>query len=73
MVVLVMEVVAATAAEASLVEGWRERVMEAVVVKEEEEEEAAMVVDRSHVHDARNGASRTTRSAITQVALSRTT
>ncbi|TGZ51994.1 hypothetical protein DBV15_11175 [Temnothorax longispinosus] len=72
MVVLVV-VAAATAAEASLVEGWRERVTEAeevtVAVKEEEEEEKeAMVVavDRSHVHDARNGASRTTRSAITQ-------
>lgn len=61
-------------------EDSRERVMEAgeVVVAavvesaEEEEETVAMVVvaaaDRSHVHDARNGASRTTRSAITQVA-----
>lgn len=60
MVVLVVEVMAATAAAgASLVEGWRERVTEA---------EKVAVVDRSHVHDARNGASRTTRSAITQVA-----
>lgn len=73
MVVSVVEVVAATVAEASLVEGWKERVTEAeevaVAVKEEEGEEAMVaVVDRSHVHDARNGASRTTRSAITQVA-----
>jgi len=43
----------------TLVEGWRERVTEA-------EEVAA--ADRSHVHGARNGVSRTTRSAITQVA-----
>lgn len=72
MMVSVMEMV-----EVSLVKGWRERVTEAqevVAVMEEEEEEEAMavavaVVDRSHVHGARNGASRTTRSAITQVAL----
>lgn len=75
MMVSVMEMV-----EVSLVKGWRERVTEAqevvaVMEEEEEEEEAAAmavavaVVDRSHVHGARNGASRTTRSAITQVAL----
>lgn len=73
MMVSVMEMV-----EVSLVKGWRERVTEAqevvAVMEEEEEEEEAMavavaVVDRSHVHGARNGASRTTRSAITQVAL----
>lgn len=45
--------------EASLIEGWRERVTEA---------EEVAVADRSHVHGARNGVSRTTRSAITQVA-----
>lgn len=71
MMVSVMEMV-----EVSLVKGWRERVTEAqevVAVMEEEEAMAVAVavavVDRSHVHGARNGASRTTRSAITQVAL----
>jgi len=75
MVILVVEVVvAAMAAAKALVEGWRERVMEAKVmeVKEEEEKEEAMMVaaavDRSHVHDVRNDVSCTMRSAITQVA-----
>lgn len=62
MVVSVVEVAAAA------VEGWRERVTEAAEVAEEMEEAMAVAVDRSHVHGARNGASRTTRSAITQVA-----
>lgn len=52
-----------------LIKDRRERVTEAAEVGKEEEEAAAMAAaDRSHVHDARNDASRTTRNVITQVA-----
>lgn len=73
LVAVVLSAAAATVEgeeETSLVEGWRERVTEAgeVAAKQEVVEEAVAAADRSHVHGARNGASRTTRSAITQVA-----
>lgn len=54
----------------SVSQGSRERVMEAVVavLASALASASVSVADRNHVHDARNAVSRTTRSAIIQVA-----
>lgn len=68
MVVWVVEVVMVAAVTEALIKDRRERVTEAAEVGKEEEAAAMAAADRSHVHGARNDASRTTRSVITQVA-----